>query len=138
MELMVVLFILSILAALAAPSFNRTILSARHKSSASEVRAAFARARSFAVSEGRERAVVFDLEKGKFGLDNDSVMRDFPEPVRLGDVLLAGEEAEGEIALVRFFPDGTAEDAEVSVESGDGGTIRVKVDALTGIAEAGS
>ncbi len=137
-ELMVVLLILSAVAALAAPSFSRTIHSARLRASASDVRAAFARARSLAVAGGRERAVVFDLEKGEYGLDNDAVRRGFPEPVRLGVVRLPGEENVRGDARVRFYPDGTAEGAEVSVDSGDGGTIRVKVDPLTGIAEAGT
>ena len=138
MELVVVLFILSLLVAVAAPSFSRTLLSARMRTSASDVRAAFGKARSLAVAEGRVRAVVFDLEKGEFGLDNDAVRRGFPEPVGLGAVRLEGEEAKASPARVRFYPDGTAQDAEVSVDSGDGGTIRVKVDPLTGIAEAGT
>jgi prepilin-type N-terminal cleavage/methylation domain-containing protein len=137
-ELMVVLFILSVLAALAAPSFSRTLVSARLRASASDVRATFARARSLAVAGGRERAVVFDLEKGEYGLDNDAVRRGFPEPVRLGGVRLVGEENARGDARVRFYPDGSAEEAEVSVDSGDGGSIRVKVDPLTGIAEAGT
>lgn len=137
-ELMVVLFILSALAALAAPSFSRTLASARLRASASDVRATFGRARSLAVAGGRERAVIFDLEKGEYGLDNDVVRRGFPEPVRLGVVRLAGEENARGDARVRFYPDGSAEEAEVSVDSGDGGSIRVKVDPLTGIAEAGT
>jgi general secretion pathway protein H len=137
LELVVVLAILSLLVALTAPSFSRTILSARLRASASEVRASFARARSLAVAGGRERAVVFDLTEGRFGLDNDAVLRGFPEPLLLGSLRLAGEEAEGKTARVRFFPDGTAQEAEVSVESEDGRAIRVKVDPLTGIAEAG-
>jgi general secretion pathway protein H len=138
MELVIVLFILSLLAAIAAPSFSRTLLSARLRTSASEVRAAFGKARSLAVAEGKMRAVVFDMEKGEYGLDGEEVVRGFPEPVRLGAVRIEGEEAEGPTARVRFYPDGTAQDAEVSVDSGDGGAIRVKVDPLTGIAEAGT
>ncbi len=137
-ELLVVLFILSIFTALAAPSFHRTMVSARLRVSAAEVRAAFGKARSLAVAAGRVRTVVFDLEKGEFGLDNEVLRRAFAEPIRLGGVRVGGEEqAEGE-ARVRFYPDGTAEEAEVSVDSGDGGEIRVRLDPLTGIAEAGS
>ena len=136
-ELMVVLFILSILAALAAPSFSRTIVSARLRASAAEVRATFARARSLAVAGARERSVVFDLEKGEYGLDNEATRRGFPDPVRLSGVRLAGEGKERVDARVRFYPDGTADEAEVSVTSGDDGTLRVTVEPLTGIAEAG-
>lgn len=137
LELMVVLFILSLLTALVAPSFSRTLLSARLRTSAAEVRATLARARSLAAADGRARAAVFDLEEGKFGLDNDTVLRGFPEPIRLGGVRLAGEEALGPKARVWFFEDGTAEEAEIFVDSGDGGGIRVRVDPLTGTVEAG-
>jgi len=136
-ELMVVLVILAALAALAAPSFSRTIVSARLRASAAEVRATLARARSLAVAGARERSVVFDLEKGEYGLDNDATRSGFPDPVRLVGVRLAGERKERGDARVRFFPDGSAEEAEISVISGDEGTLRVTVEPLTGIAEAG-
>jgi prepilin-type N-terminal cleavage/methylation domain-containing protein len=136
-ELIVVLFILSVIAALAAPSFSRTIVSSRLRASAAEVRATLARARSLAVAGAVERSVVFDLEKGEYGLDNDATRRALPEPIRLSGVLLAGERRERGDAVVRFFPDGSAEEAEVSVSSGDGGTLKVTVEPLTGIAEAG-
>jgi general secretion pathway protein H len=137
-EMVVVLVLLAVLAALAAPSFSRTIVSARLRASASDVRAALARARLSAVAGGRQRSVVFDLEKGEYGLDNDAVRNRFPDPIRLGNVRLTGEPAEGVAVRVRFFPDGTADQAEISVESGDGATVRVNVDPLTGIAEAGT
>lgn len=136
-ELIVVLVILAALTALVAPSFSRTIVSARLRGSAAEVRSTLARARALAVAGGRERFVVFDLEKGEYGLDNDATRRGFPDPVRLSGVRLAGEPMERGDAVVRFFPDGTAEEAEVSVAGGDGGTLRVTVEPLTGIAEAG-
>jgi len=136
-EMIVVLVILAALAALAAPSFSRTIVSARLRASAAEVRATLARARALAVAGGRERSVVFDLEKGVYGLDNDATRSGFPEPIRITGVRLAGEPMERGDAVVRFFPDGTAEEAEVSVASGDGGGLRVTVEPLTGIAQAG-
>jgi len=137
-ELIVVLFILSIIAALAAPSFTRTLVSSQLSASAAEVRATFARARTLAVVGGSERAVVFDIGKGEYGLDNEATRRGFPEPVRLSGVILGGERVERGDAVVRFFPDGSAEEAEVSVTGGDGGRIRVTVEPLTGIAEAGT
>jgi prepilin-type N-terminal cleavage/methylation domain-containing protein len=137
-ELLVVLFLLSVLAAMAVPSFFRTIVSARLRQSASDVRAVFGKARSLAAAGARERSVVFDPEKGEYGLDNEAFRRGFPDPIRLGRVVIAGEEHARGDARIRFFPDGTAEEAEVTVESGDGGTLRVRVDPLTGIAEEGS
>ena len=136
-EMIVVLFILSLLAALAAPSFSRTIASAQLRASAAEVRGTLARARSLAVAGAMERSVVFDLEKGEYGMDNEATRRGFPDAIRLSGVRVAGERVERGDAIVRFFPDGSAEEAEVSVTSEDGGGLRVTVEPLTGIAEAG-
>ena len=137
MEVLLALFILSLLAAIAAPSFSRTLVSGRIRVCTAEVRATMARARSYAVTGGQVRVVVFHLEEGKFGLDTDEVLRVFPEPIRFGAVKVRGEEIRGEAARVRFYPDGTAEEAEVVITSGDGVALRVKTDPLTGIVEAG-
>lgn len=137
-ELIVVLAILALLAALAAPSFSRTVASARLRSGASEVRATLARARTLAVAGGQVRSVVFDLEKGEFGIDNETTTRSLPDPVRWEGLRVVGERKERGGARVLFFPDGSAEEAEVTVALPDGGRIRVTVDPLTGIAEAGT
>jgi hypothetical protein len=39
---------------------------------------------------------------------------------------------------VRFFPDGSGEEVEIFVTTEDGGTLRVTVDPLTGLSEAGT
>ena len=137
-ELIVVLAILAVLAALAAPSFSRTIASARLRSGASEVRSTLARARSLAVAGGQVRSVVFDLEKGEYGIDNEASLRSLPDPVGWGVLRVVGERKERGGARVLFFPDGSAEEAEVTVTLPDGGRIRVTVDPLTGIVEAGT
>ena len=137
-ELIVVLAILATLVALAAPSFSRTIASARLRSGASEVRSTLARARSLAVAGGRVRSVVFDLEKGGYGIDNEASPRSLPDPVRWESLRVLGDRKERGGARVRFFPDGSAEEAEVTVALPDGGRIRVTVDPLTGIVEAGT
>jgi general secretion pathway protein H len=135
-ELVVVLAILAALAALAVPSFSRTIASARLRSGAAEVRATLARARSLAVAGGRIRSVVFDLDKGVYGVDNEATLRSLPDPVLWGWVRVVGDRKERGGARVLFFPDGSAEEAEVTVVLPDGGRVRVTVDPLTGIVEA--
>jgi general secretion pathway protein H len=137
-ELIVVLAILAALAALAAPSFSRTIASARLRAGATEVRATLARARSLAVYGGRVRSVVFDLDGGGYGIDNEAALRTLPDPVRWGALRVVGDRKERGGARVLFFPDGSAEEAEVTVVLPDGGRIRVTVDPLTGIVEAGT
>jgi type II secretion system protein H len=136
-ELIVVLAILAAIAALVAPSFSRTIESARLRSAASDVRSTLARGRALAVAATRERAVTFDLSRGEFGVDNEAVRR-LPETIRLGAVLPGEERRERGSVQVRFFPDGSGEEAEITVTARDGGTLRVTVDPLTGLSEAGT
>jgi general secretion pathway protein H len=137
MELIVVLAILAALAVLVTPSFSRTVASARLRSAASDVRSTFARARALAVASARERSAVFDLSRGEFGVDNEAV-RLLPETIRLGAVLSGEERQERGSVRVRFFPDGSGEEVEIFVTAEDGGTLRVTVDPLTGLSEAGT
>jgi general secretion pathway protein H len=136
-ELIVVLAILAGLAALVAPSVSRTVASARMRTAASDVRSTFARARALSVASARERSAVFDLSKGEFGVDNEAV-RILPETVRLGVVLPGGERRDNGSVRIRFFPDGCGEEVEISVTARDGGVLRVTVDPLTGLSEAGT
>jgi general secretion pathway protein H len=137
MELIVVMAILAAIAALVAPSFSRTIASARLRSAASDVRTSLARGRALAVAAARERTVDFDLSRGEFGVDNEAVRR-LPETLRLGAVLPGGGRMERGSVRIRFFPDGSGDGAEISVTAEDGGTLRVTVDPLTGLSEAGT
>jgi len=136
-ELIVVLVILAALTALVAPSFTRTIASARLRSAASDVRSTLARGRALAVAAGRERAVAFDLSRGEFGVDNEAV-RSLPETIRLGAAFPGEERRERGSVRVLFFPDGSGEEAEITVTAEDGGALRVTVDPLTGLSEAGT
>ena len=136
-ELIVVLAILAGLAALVAPSFSRTVASARLRTAASDVRSTFARARALAVASARERSAVFDLSRGEIGVDNEAV-RLLPETIRLEVVLPGGDRRDRGSVRFRFFPDGSGEEAEISVTAEDGGTLRVTVDPLTGLPEAGT
>lgn len=136
-ELIVVLAILAGLAALVAPSFSRTVASARLRTAASDVRSTFARTRALAVATARERSAVFDLSRGEFGVDNEAV-RVLPETIRLGAVLPGEDALDRGSVRVRFFPDGGGEEVEISVTAEDGGALRVTVDPLTGLSEAGT
>jgi hypothetical protein len=81
--------------------------------------------------------VTFDREKGEYGIDNDAVRR-LPESIRFGVLAGAGERDGDGPVKVRFFADGSAEEAEIPVVAEDGGGLKVTVEPLTGIAEAGT
>ncbi|MDH3237376.1 MAG: prepilin-type N-terminal cleavage/methylation domain-containing protein [Deltaproteobacteria bacterium] len=136
LELIVVLVLAGLVAALVAPSFSGTLESARLRSGAAEVRSVLTLARTLAASGSKVRAVSFDVEKGEFAVLGEARRYLLPEGVRIESARVGGAVVEEETFRVRFFPDGSAEEAEIVVSSASGGGIRVTVEPLTGIAEA--
>ena len=137
LELIVVLFLAGLVAALVVPSFSGTLESARLRSSAAEMRAALTLARTLAASGSRVRAVSFDVDRGEYAVDGEARKYLLPEGIRIASARVGTSAAVSELFRVRFFPDGSAEGAEIVVASSAGGRLRVTVDPLTGIAEAG-
>ena len=133
-ELVLVLAIMGAIAALVLPSLPGAIESARFRGSAGEVRAVLNLARTLAVSEARNRSVAFDLDRGEYGIDGDARKWLLPEGVRVSAVRLGDAAAERGVVRVRFYPDGSADEAEVAISSSGGGQKRVRVDPLTGMA----
>ena len=138
LELVIVLFLAGLVAALVVPSFSGTLESARLRSGASDVRAALNLARTLAVSGSSPRAAAFDIEGGRYAVEGESRSYVLPDGIRIESVRTGAEEATRGTVRVRFFPDGSAQDAEIVVVSPGGGRLRVTVEPLTGIAEAGT
>jgi len=137
LELVAVLFLAGILVALVAPSFEAPLESARLRAGAAELCGTLSRARTLAASGARGHAVALDLEKGAYRIPGEDRVRSLPEGVRFETVRVAGAAAERE-ATIRFYPDGAGEEAEIALASHGGGRLRVTVDPLTGLAEAGT
>ena len=137
LELIVVLVLAGLVAALVVPSFSGTLESTRLRSGAAEIRAVFTLARTLAASGSRVRAVAFDAGKGEYEIEGEARKYILPEGIRIEAARFRGGTAEQETFRVRFFPDGSAEEASILVASTAGGRLRVTVDPLTGIAEAG-
>jgi len=135
LELVVVLLILGLLAALVAPTISGTLDSGRLRSGAAEMRAVFTLARTLAISAGREREVIVDRTRGLYGVDGEGERR-LPEGVGILSARVGDRTAEEDTFRVRFYPDGSAEGTVVVLSAAGGGGLRVAVDPLTGIAEA--
>jgi len=136
LELIVVLFLAGLVAALVAPSFSGTLDSSRLRSGTAEVRSVLTLARTLAASGSKARTVAFDIEKGEFAVLGEARTYLLPEGVRIESARVGGAVVEEETFRVRFFPDGSAEETEIVVSSSSGGRFRVTVEPLTGIAEA--
>jgi len=137
LELIVVLALAGIFLSLVLPSFSGTLESARLRSGAAEVRATLSRARTLAAFGGRERGVSFDLDRRAYGIPGEEE-RLLPDGIRIAEAVVGMKRSEEGSVRVRFYPDGSAEEAEFVVVSGGGGRLRVTVDPLTGIVEAGT
>ncbi len=142
-ELVIVLLIAGLLAGLVAPSVSGTLESSRLRAGAAQVRATCSLARTLSASAQRERSVVFDVDRVEYEIAGEGRRRTFPDgiwiqSIRVGDVLVDGERLSGDPGLprIRFFPDGSSEEAEVVLKSSGGELLRVVVDPLTGLAEA--
>ncbi len=143
LELVLVLLLAGLLTALVVPSVSETLESSRLRSGAAQIRTTFALARTLSASKARERSVVFDIDRVEYEIAGEGRRRILPDgiwirSIRVGDVVVDGDRLSGEPGLprVRFFPDGSAENAEVVLTSPGGGRFAIAVDSLTGLAEA--
>jgi type II secretion system protein H len=137
LELIIVLVLAGLVAALVFPSFSGSIESSRLRSGAAEVRAALTLARTLAASGSRVCAVSFDIERGEYVVDGEARKFLLPEGIRIDAAHVGTAAVDHGTLSVRFFPDGSAEEAEIVLASPAGSLLRVAVDPLTGIAEAG-
>lgn len=138
LELLLVLAIAGLVAAVVIPSLPGALDSARLRGGAGEVRATLMLARTLAVSDARGRTVAFDLGSGEYGIDGEARKRLLPEGVRLAGVKVGDAAADRGVARVRFYPDGSADEAEVAISSDGGGRVQVTIDPLTGIVLEGT
>ncbi len=136
LELIVVLFLAGLMAALVAPRFDAPLETARLRAGAAQLCATLSKARLLAAADARERSVLLDPENGGYRIAGEEGLRPLPEGIRFERVRVAGAERPRSPA-VRFFPDGSGEEAEIALASAGGGRLRVLVEPLTGIAEVG-
>src|SRR4030067_528411 len=107
-------------------------------SAARRVRPGSARARTLAASGSRVRAVSFDVGRGEYAVDGEERKYLLPEGIRIASARVGTGAAVPELFRIRFFPDGSAEGAEIAIPPSAGGRPRVTVGPLTGVGEAGA
>ncbi len=131
LELLVVLAIAGLLAALAPPAFTQMMDASRYRSTVRNVLATLHEVRAQSVAQGRPRQFVFDAEQRRFALDG-ARWQTIPEAVQL--TVLAGEGVASEpgFLAIEFFPLGGATGGTVLVCRSSGAGVRITVDWLTG------
>lgn len=131
LELLVVLAIMALVAALVLPTFGAGVSSSELRSSARQLAAGLRAARSEAVSQRRETFLVLDLEGRRFKVDRDP--REHALPPRIDMKLFTAQRdiVDAKTGAIRFFPDGGSNGGRITVASGER-KFDVDVDWLTG------
>lgn len=136
-EVLLVLLIIGIMAAIAMPSIGRGLKTVQLRNSANLMAATLRHARAKAIREQTVYLLRLDLRNQKVEvLDEDKKYHrefGFPAGITLKKIsLLRGDDAENEISRIfTFFPNGMTESFEVLLTNSKGREIRVIQDGWT-------
>jgi general secretion pathway protein H len=131
LELLVVLSIMGLVAALVIPSFGSGVSTTELKSAARQMAAALRLARSEALATRREHFVLLDLERRVFRVDGDGREIALPRDTELKLYTAQSDLVSDKAGSIRFFPDGGSNGGRVTIAAGER-KYEVDVDWLTG------
>lgn len=131
LELLVVLLILGIVYGLAGPALDLGGGSVDTKAASRQLAAGLRKARSTAITEGREAALTLEVEARKFSVSGDPKIYLLPSKVNISLFTAQSELVSGSNAGIRFFPDGSSTGGRITL-SADSGKQSVDVDWVTG------
>lgn len=130
LELLVVLSIMGIVAALVIPTFGGGVSTTELKSAARQMAAALRLARSEALATRREHVVLLDLERRVFRIDDAREIA-LPRDAELKLFTAQSDLVSDRAGSIRFFPDGGSNGGRVTIAAGER-KYEVDVDWLTG------
>jgi len=131
LELLVVLSIMAIVAAMVVPMFGGGVSTAELKGAARQVAAGLRLARSEALATRRETGVVLDLERRTFKVERDTHEHDLPRAIEVKLFTAQSDLVSDKVGAIRFFPDGGSNGGRVTLAVGER-KYNVDVDWLTG------
>ena len=131
LELLIVLSIMAIMAALVLPMFGGGVSTAELKGAARQVAAGLRLARSEALATRQETRVVLDLEHRTFQIERDLRLHALPPKIEMKLFTAQSDLVSEKVGAIRFFPDGGSNGGRVTLGAG----LRkydVDIDWLTG------
>jgi len=131
LEMLVVLAIMGLIAALVLPTFGSGVSTSELRSSARQIAAGLRAARSEAVSQRRETFLVLDLEGRRFKVDRDPKEYTLPPRIEMKLFTAQRDIVDARTGSIRFFPDGGSNGGRVTVAAGER-KYDIDVDWLTG------
>jgi len=130
-ELLIVLSIMALVAAMVAPMLSGPVSTTELKSAAREIAAGLRYARSDAVVTRQETRLVVDLEQRTFRIDRSTQVHQLPKKAELKLFTAQSDIADDKTGAIRFFPDGGSNGGRLTIASGER-KYEVDVDWLTG------
>ena len=131
LELLIVLSIMAILAAMVVPIFGGGVSTGELKGATREIAAGLRFARSEALATRQETRVVLDLEQRSFQVERDARTHTLPKQIEIKLFTAQSDLVSEKIGAIRFFPDGGSNGGRVTLAAGER-KFDVDVDWLTG------
>jgi general secretion pathway protein H len=131
LELLIVIAIMALLAAVVVPLFQRGTSNTELKSAARQVASALKMARSDAVATRQETRVVLDLEHRTFQKDRDPRVHALPPTMEMKLFTAQSDLVSDRVGAIRFFPDGGSNGGRVTLAFGER-KYDIDIDWLTG------
>jgi len=136
LELIIVVLVIALVLAVSYPSLSRGSSSIRLRATGRDVLSTFRYAREKAVTEQTGMQVTVDRQTQELILTNDigdgARRYKMPATVKISRMSLAGNEVKEGPMIVRFLPNGSAENAEILLTSDTGSFLRIITDPITG------
>ncbi len=131
LELLIVLSIMAIIAALVVPLLGPGVSNTELKSAARQMAAGLRLARSEAVAQRLDTRVMLDLEHRTFQVERDARVHTLPREVEMKLFTAQSDLVSDRVGAIRFFPDGGSNGGRVTLASGER-KFEVDIDWLTG------
>jgi general secretion pathway protein H len=136
LELMLVILLMSLVAAVSYPALSRGTASFRLRATGRDVLSTLRYAREKAITEQRGMRVVVNRETQQVVLSDDlgdgPRTYSVPQDVRISALQQPGRETGQEILSFRFRPNGSSESGVIVLKSKTGAYLRVVTDPITG------
>ena len=131
LELLIVLSIMAVLAAVVIPRFGDGVSTSALKGATREIAAGLRLARSEALATRKETRLLLDLEQRAFRVEPDPRVHALPKQIELKLFTAQSDLLSDKVGAIRFFPDGGSNGGRVTLAAGER-KYNVDIDWLTG------
>lgn len=131
LEMLVVLMIMGLVAALTIPTFGTGVSSTALKGAARDVAAGLRLARGQAITQRAEAALELDVAARSFRVPPDPRVHSLPSGIELKLFTAQRDLVNEQVGAVRFYPDGGSDGGRITLAAGER-KFDVDVDWLTG------